>query len=305
MPPDSPSASSRRAALVAGGLVPLFAVVNLVIGASDADSAATAVAPFASVGIMSLFALVHGGTTYGWRTLLVFFALAFGVSWSYETASILTGFPFGHYHYADRLGPKLWLVPLLIMPAYFTVCYLSWRIARVLLGRYGPTLDRRDIIAQPLVAAFVMVMWDLSMDPARSTLDGGWVWHDGGAYFGVPFVNFLGWFLCVYTIFQLFAIYLRRSGATEASRALATDAGWWRYPVLMYAALTPEFFAVAVTAENRALEAADGTVWQSVDMYRSLALVCLFTMVFVSVFALLRLRDAVYTAHGGDPSAPA
>jgi uncharacterized membrane protein len=44
----------------------------------------------------------------------VFFFLTFVISWSYETSSMLTGFPFGHYVYTDKLGPKLWLVPLLI-----------------------------------------------------------------------------------------------------------------------------------------------------------------------------------------------
>jgi uncharacterized membrane protein len=53
--------------------------------------------------------------------MLVLFLMAFGISWSYETTSIPTGFPCGHYHYTDKLGPKLALVPLLIIPAYFAV----------------------------------------------------------------------------------------------------------------------------------------------------------------------------------------
>src|SRR5437762_12679739 len=64
--------------------------------------------PFISVAILMGFAIVHGIRRYGWRHFVVFFIVAFVISWSYETLSILTGFPFGHYVYTDKLGPKLW-----------------------------------------------------------------------------------------------------------------------------------------------------------------------------------------------------
>ena len=46
-----------------------------------------------------------------------------------KNTSILTGFLFGHYHYTDALGPKLFMVPLLIGPAYFANGYVAWVIA--------------------------------------------------------------------------------------------------------------------------------------------------------------------------------
>ena len=62
--------------------------------------------PFISVSILMGFAIVHGIRRYGWKHFVVFFIVTFVVSWSYETLSILTGFPFGHYVYTDQLGPK-------------------------------------------------------------------------------------------------------------------------------------------------------------------------------------------------------
>ena len=35
-----------------------------------------------------------------------------------------------------------------------------------------------------------------------------WIWEEGGTYFGVPFSNYIGWLLCVFTFFQLFALYV-------------------------------------------------------------------------------------------------
>ena len=67
---------------------------------------------------------------------LIFFVITFIVSNFYENLSILTGFPFGHYHYTETLGPKLFLVPLLIAPAYFGCGYLAWSLAHVLVGAH-------------------------------------------------------------------------------------------------------------------------------------------------------------------------
>jgi hypothetical protein len=113
--------------------------------------------PFISVGLLVGFALVHGIRRYGWRHLAVFFVLAFVISWGYETSSILTGFPFGHYIYTDKLGPKLWLVPLLIMPAYFSMGYIAWTLGHVLLDRFDDRLAGADVVLVPVLASFVMV----------------------------------------------------------------------------------------------------------------------------------------------------
>lgn len=199
-------------------MVSLFVIANLIIGHSASDSTTSKLAPFVCVLLMSIFSFAHGIARYGTMVLVVFFILAFGISWTYETLSILTGFPFGNYFYTDALGPKFWLVPLLIMPAYFAVCYFSWHIGHILLDHYRDGLQGVTLFGVPFVSTFVMVMWDLSMDPARATLGQAWIWEDGGAFFGVPFVNFIGWHLCVYTIFQTFALFLHFSAGPPAWR---------------------------------------------------------------------------------------
>src|SRR5215475_14865728 len=112
-----------------------------------------------------VFALVHGAARYGWRGILVFFAICLVVSNALENLSILTGFPFGHYVYTDKLGPKLFLVPVIIGGAYAGAGYVSWMVAHVLLDRTGPS-DRFATWALPVVAAALMVCWDLSFDPS-------------------------------------------------------------------------------------------------------------------------------------------
>lgn len=245
--------------------------------------------PFLSVAILMGFAIVHGVRRYGWRHFIIFFFFTFVISWGYETSSILSGFPFGHYYYTGQLGPKLWLVPLLIMPAYFSMGYLAWTVAHILLDRFDDRLAGADVVLIPTFASFVMVMWDLCMDPARSTIGGAWIWRDGGGYFGVPLVNFLGWYLCVLTIYLAFALYLKRSAEWTRATNLSERSAW-TLPALMYGAVMLGILIEPLTASSVRVASHDGHVWWTGDIYTGLALVSLFTMLFVTVLALVRVR---------------
>lgn len=49
---------------------------------------------------------------------------------------------------------------------------------------------------------------------------------NGGGYFGVPLINFLGWTFTVYLFMQVFALYLRNRGpmpTNDPDRATASD----------------------------------------------------------------------------------
>ena len=270
-------------------LIALYVIQSVATASAPQNALLNRLAPFTSVIILTAFAVVHGVRRYGWQRFLIFFVLTFAISWSYETSSILSGFPFGHYYYTDRLGPKLWLVPVLIMPAYFSVGYLAWTIAHVLLDRFDDRLTAADALLVPVFASFVMVMWDLCMDPARSTIGAAWIWRDGGGYFGVPFANFLGWYLCVLTIYLAFAFYARHSGEWTKSMNLGERAVW-TLPVIMYGALIVGGWIQPLTARSFQVTSNDNHVWWAGDLYASLALVSLFTMLFVTLLALVRVK---------------
>ncbi|MGH9655339.1 MAG: carotenoid biosynthesis protein [Bryobacteraceae bacterium] len=142
-----------------------------------------------------VFALVHGALGYGRRRILVFIALCLVIGNIFENLSIATGFPFGHYQFTSVMGPKLFQVPILLGLAYIGMGYVSWTLGIVLVGDLKRPLAGHRVVTVPLVAAFAMVGWDLSMDPIWSNLVHSWVWRNGGAYFGVPVSNFFGWYL--------------------------------------------------------------------------------------------------------------
>ena len=247
------------------------------------------------------FAVIHGGRQFGWRGILAFAVICLLVSNAFENVSILTGFPFGHYHYSDNLGPKLFLVPLLIGLAYLGMGYLSWTVARLILDRVRPAADR--IFALPALASFVMVSWDLTFDPVASTIGQSWIWQDGGAYFGVPVSNFLGWYLTVFVFFQLFAVYLsRRPPRPQSTASEVTEPSFWWPALAMYAAtaLRPVVTLLFLPAGAATVRDQAGVIWNVEALYGVCALAGIFTMGAFSLLALLRLTERVRWMRGTD-----
>jgi putative membrane protein len=236
-----------------------------------------------------LFALIHGAVRYGWAGIATFIVISLVVSNILENTSILTGFPFGHYHYTDLLGPKLFLVPLLIGPAYVATGYLAWVLANVLVGDVRRGARAFTTVAVPLIGAFLMAMWDLSFDPGFSTVQHFWIWEQGGGYFGVPLTNYLGWFFTVYVFLQLFALVARsRQLGREAVRSLPRS--YYAQAVVMYSVLGLSYL-LAYVAFGTGMPVADaaGVVWNTRSIAEAAATVSLYTMVFAAGLTAVKL----------------
>ena len=233
-----------------------------------------------------VFSLIHGAMRYHWSGIAAFIVICLVVSNILENTSILTGFPFGHYHYTDSLGPKLFLVPLLIGPAYFANGYLAWALSTVLVGDIRRESSAFTTFAVPFMASFLMVMWDLGFDPQASTIQRFWIWEQGGGYFGVPLTNYLGWFFTVYVFLQLFALFLRVRGAQSLTLARSYHA----QAVVMYAVvgLTPVVGYLAAKT-NTAVSDGAGGVWHTGSITESMATVTIFTMLFAAALAAVKL----------------
>jgi len=231
---------------------------------------------FPTILLLFPFTLIHGMKRYPWKGIAIFVIITLIVSGIMENLSILTGFPFGHYYYTDALGPKVTLVPLLIFPSYIAFGYLAWVLSTLIV---------------PLVASFMMVAWDLSLDPIASTINQTWIWTRGGGYFGVPISNFLGWSLTVYVFFQLFALYLGKRGSADPSPAI---------PITHYLQIILVYMWTGVgfvlnypfRPTNTQITDAVGHMWQTSDIYETTAISAIYTMIFISTLALaILLRD--------------
>lgn len=243
------------------------------------------------------FALLHGSRRYGWEGIIVFLAVCLGVSNILENTSILTGFPFGHYYYTAGLGPKLFLVPILIGPAYFGIGYLAWTVGTVILGELRDQKGLLATFAVPFIASFVMVAWDMGMDPTNSTIRHNWIWQQGGGYFGVPLTNYLGWSLTVYVFFQIFALYVHFRGRGR-SQAESLPAPYLAQATVLYAVIAlGTVLGFVVGGINTPITDAAGVVWQSRSIAEAMATVTIYTMLFATALAAVRLLQASSVAE--------
>jgi uncharacterized membrane protein len=237
-----------------------------------------------------VFGLVHGALRYKWSGVLTFIVICLVVSNLLENISILTGFPFGHYYYTDALGPKLFLVPLLIGPAYFATGYLAWVLGTVLVGDVRRKGSWFTTFAVPFIASFAMVAWDLGFDPTASTIHQSWIWEQGGGYFGVPFTNYLGWFFTVYVFFQLFALFLRLLRTSSEEEASAFPRSYYAQALIMYAVIGLAFVVAYLGGGGNTLVTdAAGVVWHTGSIAEAEATVSIFTMLFVAALATVKL----------------
>lgn len=265
----------------------LWVLVALFVLASVASVlSASVLITAAYVAVLVAFALLHCALRYGWRATAAFVVICLVVSNVFENLSVSTGFPFGHYHYTDALGPKLFYVPLLIGPTYLGVGYLSWVLATVISGDVGRGTDRLGTIATPGIAAFIMVLWDLSLDPGASTVAKWWIWHDGGGLFGVPLTNYLGWFLTVYVFMQLFALYLRHRGPEPAT---PQPRSYFAQATVMYAIVALIFVLSYLVKDSAPVADATGATWTTGAIMETGAITSLLTMLFVVVLAAIKI----------------
>jgi uncharacterized membrane protein len=247
----------------------------------------------AAVGIAA--ACAHAAHCYGWKDASVLVAICLATTFTIENIGVATGLPFGRYHF--EVGANLvrvGAVPIIVGPLWFGMGYFSWIVAGTLLGGADQRLNGKfDILALPIVAAFVMAQWDVVMDPPEATISRLWIWHDGGAHFGVPLSNYLGWLLTSWLFYQAFALYLSRRNlparTAARSRMLRLAA------ILLYLGSGLTHVTPWVMGQSGEVADAAGHIWRVQDLRESTVAIMLFTMFFTAMLATLRLvKDHPY-----------
>lgn len=247
--------------------------------------------PFAQVlaAIFIVAALIHAAVRYGAANALAMFLACVMITFAIENLGAATGIPFGHYHFAVGAElPRLGRIPLIVGPLWFGMGYFSFVVAAALLDGADRRLTRRfNVIALPIVAAFVMTQWDLVMDPPEATIAKAWIWHDGGGDFGVPLSNYLGWLLTARLFSSAFALILRWRGGTTPNLRREREMSW--IAVLFYVSAGLSHLVPYLIGQTGSVADASGQVWRIANIREATVAVMLFTMLFTSLLAALRL----------------
>jgi uncharacterized membrane protein len=142
---------------------------------------------------MFIYAYRHLGA---WHSLS-FMIPALSISLSAELLGTSTGFPFGKYHYLTGLGYKIaGLVPFTIPLSWFYLGLSAYLLAGAGLKASFSTAKIWLIeLGTVLLGSLLLMSWDFVLDPAMSqTTMPFWAWDQPGAFFGMPYQNFAGWF---------------------------------------------------------------------------------------------------------------
>lgn len=112
-----------------------------------------------------------------------------GYTYAIEFIGVTTDRPYGEFTYLIELGPMVGGIPV-ALPLFFVPLVANAYLITVLLT---PTLTNSWFHRIPIAVAFVIAI-DLVLDPAAVAI-GFWSFDAGGAYYGVPVTNYLGWLL--------------------------------------------------------------------------------------------------------------
>lgn len=168
-----------------------------------------------------VFVFAHSCGNLGlWRTILLL-ALTCAISLLFESFGVETEMVYGPYQYSDRLGAMfLGLVPYAVPLTWFIMIYPSLVIATRIVPAQVQHPVRLLRVAG--TGALAMTAWDLVLDPVMVHFE-FWEWGTDGLYFGVPLLNFLGWWLTSFVIFSAFLILRRIPGPGQSRQSGDSD----------------------------------------------------------------------------------
>ncbi len=147
----------------------------------------------ASLGVLAQVAVSVVALARAWSISRVARAvtIVLPITWAVEAMGAATGVPFGHYDYTDALQPQLLGVPLLIPLAWLMMLPPAWAVSAALQAVDDGWHGRLRLAA---LSGAAFTAWDLYLDP-QMVAHGLWEWERPGGYFGIPWVNFLGWWV--------------------------------------------------------------------------------------------------------------
>ena len=235
------------------------------------------------------FVAVHAFRRYGTKGAIFFFVATYVLSSIWENMSILTGFPFGNYHYTG--SPKLFEVPIIIGPAYISLGYVCMQVANSILQEADTRAKKLStMIVLSVLSAITMTVYDLATDLQASTLQGSWIWEEGGAFFGVPVSNFLGWWFCTLSFYIPFGLYLHKNPTLVKKEAKTNLLQF----IIVYICLGMTVVVANVFGLDMTGQATDkaGTAWNLADLGGSAmlwAVFGMFTLAFLAIVNLYRI----------------
>ena len=164
---------------------------------------------FIQIIIGFILLLAHSILFFGLKNAVLFFTLCIMISFVVEFLGVKTGVVFGGYYTYDneKNGPMFFGVPILILITWFGLIYMSFNYSIYILDLKNLEFYNLDFYGKFKICIFSSILvafLDLVLDPIAVD-EKRWLWKHPGFYYGVPILNFIGWFfncLIILTIFS-------------------------------------------------------------------------------------------------------
>jgi len=179
----------------------------------------------------------HSCVVKGWARTLLCIAVGFFIAWFYEFlgTNFDSGGVFGPYHYSDHLlYGHLYGVPAVIALGWETFAYPAFYLVLYLMPSEQMGSEK-SLFKRILNTAFIStlgglfcVVVDFIVDPI-SVEAGNFTWHvNGGIYpwlegSGEPITNFLGWWVCGFTMMFFWCFILQMTPSKRHVRSKYLD----------------------------------------------------------------------------------
>lgn len=138
--------------------------------------------------VLTALLLLSNERRFDRRTAMAL-GIAASVGFAAEVIGVKTGILFGNYHYTDRLGPRLFEVPVVIG--------LNWALL-VHAVHSSLAVRVRSPLAIAAVGASLMTAFDWVMEPVAIRLR-FWVWLNDD----VPWQNYVAWWLLAFLLIRV------------------------------------------------------------------------------------------------------
>lgn len=274
----------------------LVIVLNVVFGIVGAVAGKDMFFVCESIWVIAGFALLflHAYPTLGGAMSVGMVVIGCVVSLFFECTGINFGWFFSKYIYTSYIpGPKIWGFNAYSLIAYGIGCYIIWGTVRSMVGQYSAKLTKRDVIVMPILASLILVTVDFATDPFLSTINHTHIWEKPGVYYGIPWQNYVGWYLMAYVIYLVIALVqyaAGQKGKLPETPSIARKKEFWIYPPLMYASLWIQMpFYTLISNVQEVVVESNGQSFTNQQIYWGVMIVMLGAMVTPAIMAIYRV----------------
>lgn len=142
-----------------------------------------------AVLLQAVFVLHVLYKSWGWWSMLRMAIAMFLLVWAIYAIVIRSGLPYGNLQYTQALQPQVLGVPVVIPLTWLMMLPPAWAVARLITRGLSGCLMRFSFV---LISAIAFTAWGFYFDPLMVHL-GVSSWAPAGGYYGVPWLNFVGW----------------------------------------------------------------------------------------------------------------